>query len=213
MVCRTVVIAPTGVLPTLRPLLGSAAPIAEFSDAEARDALLHVLATHPQTVALERGFANTPRGRALIDRLVGDPRLAGCDVRIVSASGEVADRVASTPAATEPDAPRGLDPTGTRRAPRVPVASAEALLDGTPVRMVDVSANGSQLICPTVVRPNQRVRVAVAEREGGTVRCRGIVVWSRFELPAGAPPHYRVGVEFPPGSFESIAAEALGRDA
>jgi hypothetical protein len=208
---RTVLIAPPGVLPRLRALFGSAARLDEYSDGEARAALEHTLATRPQVVALERGFAGTARGRALIERLVGDPALAGCHVRIVSETGEAADPLVHAAEAAEAAGPRGLDPVGTRRAPRVPLPQAEALLDGTPVQLVDISASGSQVISPTMVRPNQRVRVAVAERAGVPVRCRGTVVWSRLELPPGAPPHYRAGIEFPAHCFEAITAQALGR--
>ncbi|MGH9347863.1 MAG: hypothetical protein ACRD26_11435, partial [Vicinamibacterales bacterium] len=63
---------------------------AEFKDAEAftdADALraLDAISRHrPPVVALERLFAATSRGAALINRIKADPALTACEIRIVA---------------------------------------------------------------------------------------------------------------------------------
>ena len=48
---------------------------------------------------------------------------------------------------------------------------------------------------PTILRPNQRVRVALTD-DAGTVRVSAAVAWAAFEIPPKTAPRYRVGVEF-----------------
>lgn len=188
-----------------------------FSETEPLQALQAITDQRPRMVILERLFAATSRGAALINRLKSDPSLADLEIRVLSHSGDysrviarpapvpvpaAAGRTATAPSAgREPDtAPeQPLDWHGTRRAPRYRVRPGiELQLDGNPVTLVDVSIIGAQVLSPTMIRPDQRVRVTVP-RDEGAVRFRGSIAWARFELPrrAGdAGPHYRAGVEF-----------------
>lgn len=235
---RAVVIGSAELLPALiaRAELGSDA--LTFSDTEPLQALQAITERLPQLVVLERLFAATSRGAALINRLKSDPALAELEIRVLSHSGDysrviarptpvplVAGAAAPTPApapappaaeeeeAAPAEAPRPLDWHGTRRSPRFRVRpGVEIQLDGNPVTVIDVSVIGAQVLSPTMVRPDQRVRVTVP-REQGPLRFRGTIAWARFELPrrAGDPgPHYRAGVEFLDGDrgiLESFCQE------
>ena len=166
----------------------------------------------PSLVVLERLFAATPRGAALINRIKSDPQLAHTEVRVMSHTGDYTRQVVKptatrTPApapgtrpplrpprrnksgsssvATE-EAPKALDWHGTRRAPRFRVrAGVELQLDGNPAAIVDLSTVGAQVISPTVLRPNQKVRIALPN-DDFLLRFRGAVAWAKFELPKAA---------------------------
>ena len=58
-----------------------------FSDTEALKALDAITRERPPVVALERLFAATSRGAALINRIKADPSLGGCEIRIVAHDG------------------------------------------------------------------------------------------------------------------------------
>lgn len=186
----------------------------QFQDTEPIQALQAILERRPSLIVLERLFAATPRGAALINRIKSDPQLGACEVRVMSHTGDYMRQVVkpapveaasvthggsaqpSGGIATE-EAPRPLDWHGTRRAPRVRVRSGvEIQLDGNPATVVDLSVVGAQVISTTVLRPNQKVRVSLPANEF-VMRFRGSVAWAKFELPSGSPtPQYRAGVEF-----------------
>jgi hypothetical protein len=167
-------------------------------------------------------FAATPRGAALINRIKTDPQLAHSEVRVMSHNGDytrvVKQSSVETPAAapasslavgsdssvhtttavtTEAEAPRQLDWHGTRRAPRYRIRQGvEIQLDGNPAQVIDLSVIGAQVVSPTILRPNQRVRVSVPT-DDFMMRFRGSIAWAKFELPKPTePPRYRAGVEF-----------------
>ena len=193
-----------------------------FADTEPIQALQAILQHRPQLIVLERLFAATPRGAALINRIRTDPQIAGADVRGMSHTGDYVRQVAPStiveepvpvevasvlvgedyaavpvapPPAAEPD--RQLDWHGTRRAPRHRLRpGVEIQLDGNPVSIVDMSTVGAQVVSATILRPNQRVRVSVPT-DDFVMRFRGTVAWAKFELPKPSePPRYRAGVEF-----------------
>jgi hypothetical protein len=82
----------------------------------------------------------------------------------------------------------------TRRSARIKTADNEAaLIDGTPVRLLDLSASGAQVYSTIVLRPQQRVKVVLSP-ERGSIKTTGVVAWSSFEM---APtPRYRAGIAF-----------------
>ena len=103
------------------------------------------------------------------------------------------------------DPVRPLDWHGTRRAQRYRLRSGvDIQLDGNTVSVIDLSAVGAQVLSPTILRPNQKVRVTIPQDEL-LVRCRGAIAWAKFELPKpAAPPIYRAGVEFLDGDKDFI---------
>jgi PilZ domain-containing protein len=207
-----VLIASPDLLPLLAARSGTdAGELLAFSDADALRALAIITERHPQVIALERLFAATPRGAALIDRIKADPSLVESEIRVVSPhasedAGEAplrrgADRAASPGESATPPAwtlapPPPLDLRGTRRAARIAMGSnADAMIDGNAARLVDLSTVGAQVISSTVLKPNQRVRVALPD-DRGMLRFSAIVAWASFEIPPQSGPRYRAGINF-----------------
>src|SRR6266480_7651956 len=85
----TVVIASADLLPALkRRSAADNGEVLAFSDAQAHLALEEIVKRRPGAVELERQFAATPRGAALINRIKGDPMLAQSELRVVSHDGD-----------------------------------------------------------------------------------------------------------------------------
>ena len=204
-------------MPGLRDRLSDEGDLLAFADTEPIQALQAILSHKPRLIVLERLFAATPRGAALINRIKTDQQLAHAEVRVMSHTGDYTRVVkqasveapapaaavahdavmpAAPPIATE-EPPRQLDWHGTRRAPRYRIRKGvEIQLDGNGAFVVDLSTIGAQVLSPTILRPNQRVRISVPTDEF-VMRFRGAIAWAKFELPKPTePPRYRAGVEF-----------------
>ena len=227
MPAAALIIAAQNLMPALRERVDTTGDCLEFSDTEPIQALQAIIEHRPRLIVLERLFAATPRGAALINRIKSDPELGSCEVRVMShtgdytrqvvkptvveassighspaagnqpASGSVGNQPGSKSVATE-EAPRPLDWHGTRRAPRHRVRDGiEIQLDGNPATVVDLSVVGAQVVSPTVLRPNQKVRISLPSDEF-VMRFRGSIAWAKFELPTppASSPQYRAGVEF-----------------
>ena len=189
-----------------------------YPDSDVLQALEAIMVRRPDLVALERSFAGSPRGTALINRLRADPSLSAIDIQTVSADGE---RLPATPRRGPATPTEAIDPaadtTGTRRAIRVRLRDGlDALLEGHSVRLIDLSSYGAQITSAGVLKPNQRVRLSLVD-EKGSIRCVALVVWAAFELPR-APrtrPHYRAGLAFldaHPDAVELFAARHARQD-
>lgn len=210
-----VVIAATNLMPSLRERLASEGELLTFADTEPIQALQAILERRPPLIVLERLFAATPRGAALINRIKTDPHLGNAEVRVMSHTGDYTRQVAkpslveaavgavaasggsATGGASLIGGPLRLDWHGTRRAPRHRVRPGlEIQLDGNPASVVDLSTVGAQVLSSTILRPNQKVRVSI-RNDDFVMRFRGAIAWAKFELPQPAPsPRYRAGVEF-----------------
>ncbi len=212
-----------------------------FADTDVLRALEAITARKPRLVALERLFAATPRGTALINRIKADPSLVQTEIRVLShdsdysrvlprgpatpvpaaragdadglepierpqpqaaavntSAPEPAAHVEEAPPAAFIEAPwRGaLDQKGTRRAPRYQIAhKLEILIDGNPAMLLDLSTCGAQVISPTILRPNQRVRMALTD-DAGVIRFNASIAWAAFEIPPQIGPQYRAGIDF-----------------
>jgi hypothetical protein len=186
-----------------------------FSDTEALRALEVITRERPSLVALERTFAGTSRGTALINRIKADPALASCEIRVVEQAGPEAARegaasvqvavAAGAVAAAAVAPPATLDQRGTRRAPRTRVTGrVEVLIDGNPAMLIDMSPIGVQVVSSAILRPNQRVRVTLQD-PARPLRVAANVAWASFEMPKDGP-RYRAGLEF----FDPDAAAMNG---
>ena len=211
----SVVIAATNLMPGLRDRLSDEGDLLAFADTEPIQALQAILAHKPRLIVLERLFAATPRGAALINRIKTDIQLTHTEVRVMShtgdysrvvkqasveapaAAGGARESVAVAPPVVADELPRQLDWHGTRRAPRYRIRKGvEIQLDGNGAFVVDLSVIGAQVVSPTILRPNQRVRISVPTDEF-VMRFRGAIAWAKFELPNPTEaPRYRAGVEF-----------------
>jgi hypothetical protein len=212
-----VVIAATNLMPALQERLADEGELLTFADTEPIQALQAILEKRPALIVLERLFAATPRGAALINRIKTDPQLGNAEVRVMSHTGDYSRQV-SKPSKADPPAPASaasatagssgsstvaapepprLDWHGTRRAPRFRVRpGVEIQVDGNPASVVDLSTVGVQVLSSTILRPNQKVRVSIPN-DDFVMRFRGAVAWAKFELPKpNDPPRYRAGVDF-----------------
>jgi len=193
-----------------------------FSDADALPALEAITRQRPGLVALERIFASTPRGAALINRIRADPSLKGCEIRIVTSEGALSRVPPKRPAeAASPVSPVALaeplpatdqptpipaailDPDGTRGLARFPIAEGiQPMIDGYPATLIDLSTGGAQIIATTTLRPGQRVRIALPTPTRA-LRLGAIVAWAQLEMTSGRM-LYRAGLQFVSHSPEAI---------
>jgi len=197
---RIVLIGPLDSLPGLQERLDPSAEVQTFTDSEALEALDHIIRTRPTLVAMQDEFADSSRGQALINRIKDDVALTTVEVRVMAkdaAQNRVAVKRGSHGAAAVAVAEKpkpALDQKGTRRAARVPIKEGvDVAVDGNAAALVDLSTVGAQVVSPTVLKPNQRVRVTM---ENGKVKCAGAVVWAAFEMPKGLPTRYRAGIDW-----------------
>src|SRR6185436_9741981 len=103
MSAPAVVIAASNLMPSLRERLADDGELVVFPDTEPIQALQAILEHRPGLIVLERLFAATPRGAALINRIKNDPQLGHAEVRVMSHSGDYL-RVVSTPSGAAPAA-------------------------------------------------------------------------------------------------------------
>jgi PilZ domain-containing protein len=182
-----------------------------FSDADALKALDVITRQRPDVVLLDRLFADTSRGAALINRIKADPSLENCEIRIVEddrshtqvPSRRKAEHVGQTTGGDGaimvieelPNLPAApLDQTGTRQAPRFRIVDGvEVEIDGNPATLVDLSVAGAQVVSPTILKPNQRVRFIVPKTKPA-IRLKAAVAWASFEIPKGLS-RYRAGIQ------------------
>ena len=169
--------------------------------------------------SLERLFAATSRGAALINRIKADPalrrprfassrrrhvpRLSAPSVRAPQRTAaarrrqrcrsSATPRTAARPAAAAAEsrlsrnAPRAALPDGRRAPKRRSTARSPTIVDLSTHWRADSSA-------PTPLRPQQRVRMILAD-DVGVVKFNAAVAWASFEIPKGVP-RYRAGIEF-----------------
>jgi CheY-like chemotaxis protein len=205
-----VLIAPADRLPVLKDREAPGEALT-FADTEALRALEAITRQRPPVVVLERQFAATSRGTALINRIRADPSLSACEIRVVAhdagpaaapapsggAPAATAAVAAALPAvAAAPPMPQApLDQRGTRRAPRFKMAAGlDVQVDGNSAALVELSIVGAQVVSATILRPNQRIRVTLPTG-GIPLRISGAVAWASFEIPKGGV-RYRAGIEF-----------------
>jgi len=192
----TIVIGARDCLPGLTERASSLnGEVLAFSDVEALKALEVITQRKPTVVALERLFAVTPRGAALINRIKADPTLRLSEIRVLEHNSDY-QRVIPRAPAPPPAAPEpSVDQTGTRRAPRVKIRERVAVtVDGKTAALIDLSTVGAQLVSTGALKPSQSVEVTFADAVN-TVTCRATVVWTAFES-RDTGPRYRAGLDF-----------------
>ena len=193
----------------LRKRLGSEPSVALFSDADALKAFDAVDAHPPKILALDRTFAFTARGAALVARLKHDQRMGAIDLRVLTDDETNSPMILETKALGLEGAvlktSHPLDYCGTRRAPRFPVTDAAAVVvNGENGTLVNLSSTGAQVLVRMRLRPSEPLRLALVDADA-EVKVRGVVAWSSVETAEGGLA-YRAGVEF-------INPDALSLDA
>jgi hypothetical protein len=224
----TVIIGAQQHLDSLKERADSSGEVLTFTDEDAIAALAAITARRPQVITLERLFAATSRGAALINRIKDDPLLAAAEIRVVSHDGSYsrvsprragqnaggsktaepaqASQVVEAEAALAPATPAPqLDYRGTRRAPRFRmIDGTEAQLDGGLAKVIDLSVFGAQVLSQQALKPQQRIRIVLAD-DLGIVRLNASVAWASFEIPKGVT-RYRAGVEFKDPEAKAVEA-------
>lgn len=211
-----VMIGPPKRLDGLRERAGVDGEVLIFEDTATLEALKVIADRRPSLVVLERFFAATPRGAALINRIKQDPRLAGAEIRVIAHDSDHSRTISREPPADggpSPDRPV-LDYSGTRRAKRFKIRQgAELFVDGHRASIIDMSRIGAQVTLARPLRPYQRVRIVLGA-DADTYRCTAAVAWSRYELPRGkAGGHYRVGLELNNPDVERVEAFCVKNEA
>lgn len=204
---RTILIAAPELIPALRDRIGGDEEVLTFSDAEPTRALQAIARHRPPSVVLERLFAASPRGAALIARLKADPVLEACQIVIVAHDSDYRRisprRKHGASGAVRTAKPR-LD-TGTRRVSRWKMRSGVTVaVDDEVATLVDLSVIGAQLVATVELNPGQRVEVRFEPgRTGLTVPAQ--VVWVKVEA-AARHSRYRAGLEFRRAAAEALTA-------
>ncbi len=136
--------APSDLLPAVKERAGAVdGEVLTFTDADALKALQTIIQRRPQVVTLERMFAVTPRGAALINRIKADATLRQSEIRVIAHNS---DYVRVVPRAAPPAAP-ALDQRGTRRAARFKMTpNTQAIVDDKPGTLIDLSSVGAQVV-------------------------------------------------------------------
>ena len=218
MSAPAVVIAASNLMPSLRERLADDGQLVVFPDTEPIQALQAILEHRPSLIVLERLFAATPRGAALINRIKNDPQLGHAEVRVMSHSGDYRRVVSkpsgappppSAPAAAETGSPndgtavaetaavaavaaapppRPLDWHGTRRAPR------HRIRQGVEIQLDGNPAQVvdlSQVGAQVVSQTILRPNQKVrvsVPNDDFVMRFRGSIAWAKFELPDPTAP-------------------------
>jgi PilZ domain len=189
----TVLVASSDLLSGLKERASAAdGEVLAFTDVDALRALQTIVQRRPQVVTLERMFAVTPRGAALINRIKSDPSLRQAEIRVVAHNSDYSRIV---PRAAPPGAP-ALDQRGTRRAPRFKIANnVAAVVDDKPGTLIDLSIVGAQISSPGALKPNQRIEMALTDQMSHIV-IHASVAWTSFEPSAAGAPRFLAGLNF-----------------
>jgi hypothetical protein len=194
----TVLVASRELLRAWSEHAARAKAVVAVDDADLPGVIETVRLRRPDEVVLEEALANSPRGGTLMTTLRLQHRVRGMTIRLLSPE-RVSALTSSHPGHTNPHIwltafAHPLPPRPRQRAGRIPLGGGEqALIDGDPARLLDLSPLGAQVWSERVLRPNQQVRIVLFPADG---RCAvtATIVWSVFE--PSPEPCYRAGVSF-----------------
>jgi hypothetical protein len=195
---KVILIAAPELIPALRERVGGDGGVLTFADSDPVRAMEAIAAARPPVVALERLFAASPRGAALIARIKDDRSLDAVEIHIISHDSDykrISPRRRDAPPRKAPARSARVFDGGTRRWPRFKMKeSADATVNGRPARLVDLSPGGAQLVAPESLRARQSVSVGLGSA-GRALVLAGTVVWARIELSRKGPAT-RIGIAF-----------------
>jgi PilZ domain len=195
----TLVVARLELTTVLREHLSFDPAVCVFSAAEARRALSMALDGSAPVIALDRHFVTSPSGAQFLSEIRAVRPNA--EIRIlIEEETDVPVLLRSTTSETgRATIAAGSDPLvgEVRRAPRFPVtAGLEAIVNGEPAGLVNVSVSGAQVLSPRILKPTQYVRVALPD-DTDALKVEGAVAWSTFERSRKTgDTRYRAGVAF-----------------
>jgi hypothetical protein len=208
----TVVLADPQRMTALRDGLPTPGRVLRFPTSNLASAFESIRANRPGLIIFDGAFLATEAGQGFVMRVHGlnIPKLVVQQAVFDHGHWTMTGIDQAQPEQRPADSPRivavkmsGLD---TRRAPRFIVQTvAQAIADGSPIEVVNLSVLGAQLISDPIVRPNQKIKVGLPD-PGGAIQLTASVAWSVYEKsPAKAQPYFRVGVEFSSPEQEALA--------
>jgi len=207
---QTVFVASAEVLAAWSERASGSADVLALDEANPQRIIDVIARRRPSVVVLERRFLTTSRGAALVHRLRNDDDLPQVEIRVLPTEHAVTLTTTHSPLATSSSAVVALAQPITgpvRRAERLSVPEGvHVQIDGRPAGLVDLSTLGAQIVSTRSLKPNQRVRLQLADESGIVVRVLAGIAWSAFELPPGGNPRYRAGIEFRDGDPAAIEA-------
>src|SRR6185312_7862324 len=177
----TVVVAEPQRMTALRDGLPTPGRVLRYPSSNLASALESIRANQPGLIILDSAFLQGETGQGFVERIngLGIAKLVLQQALFDHGHWTMASLDAATPA------------------PRFPVQDvAQAVADGGPIDVVDLSVLGAQMISQPMLRPNQKIKVGLPDTDG-SISLTASVAWSVYEKPANAPgPRFRVGVEF-----------------
>jgi PilZ domain len=195
---RTVFIGSESLLAAWNACGGQTSQVISIPLTDLASAIDLIAEAQPEVVVIEQAVAANGAGSTLMDRLHSERYLRGTEVRLLPPD-RAAVLMSSGPGGLDPqawlnDLAQALPPRPERRAARVRAqADEQALIDGQPVTLIDLSAVGAQVRSQTVLKPRQRIRLLLPP-ERGAIKAVAVVAWSTFEI--GPTPTYRAGMAF-----------------
>src|SRR4051812_17620095 len=193
----TVLIADPPRMASFRDELRLAGRVLRFSSSNLPTVLASIRANQPGTIAIDAQFVATAAGQAFVDR-VGQMAIPALEICLVARhDGAWATRPLfdSVQAAGPVDAKSsGLN---TRRAPRFLVVDPlHGTVNTSDASLIDLSVLGAQVLSEPVLRPNQKIKLALPD-VSATLQVTATIKWSWFEKPKHAgDAYYRAGIEF-----------------
>ena len=217
----SIIVADAGRLNAIRdgmPLPGRAL---YFTTGNVASALESIRNYRPKLVAVDALWAQTPPGVAFIDRVERLAILEG-DIRLVArlegrwvttpqriAVGAPPPAPAIAPAPRPTIVPVDAAAISTRRVPRFLVRdSLDAVVESGSASLVDISVLGAQVVSQPVLRPNQKIKIALPDT-GDMLHVTAQVAWSTFEKPQVSDARYRAGLEFTGAAQQALEAYRL----
>lgn len=217
----TVVVAEAGRLNAIRDHMALPGRAIYFTTGNVAAAIENIRSYRPKLVAIDALWAQTPPGTAFIDRverlaiLEGDIRLVArlegrwvtTPRRIAAGAPPAAPVIVPAPRPSIVTAPAAV--ISTRRVPRFLVRdSLNAVVESGSASLVDISVLGAQVVSTPVLRPNQKIKIALPDT-GAMLHIMAQVAWSMFEKPPIAEARYRAGLEFTGAAQQALEAYRL----
>jgi len=199
----TVVVADAARMAAIRDGLPAPGRVLRYTTSNLASVFESIRANQPGLIVIDSVFMQTPAGHGFVERIRGLslPKLvlqaavferghwtmAPLDVQPAAVEAAPTPRIIAVTAGLE-----------TRRVPRFLVQDGvQATGEGDTIQVVDLSGLGAQIISQPLMRPNQKIKIGLPDKDTGIVHVVASVAWSVFEKSAKAPePYFRVGMEF-----------------
>jgi len=187
-------------------------------------AMESIRAYRPKVVAIDAVVAQTPAGVTFLERVEQLAIPKSKILLLVEADGHWVTTPRSNAPTPGPSksgasaAPQGqpaskqlvmplapIEIASTRLVPRFAVRDTlDVTVESGCAHLVDISVLGAQLVSLPVLRPGQKIKVALPDTDD-TLNVIAQVAWSLFERPQlQVEPHYRVGLEFTDAAQQAL---------